>query len=206
MKGLLLRLWYGIRIGVLPGAACILILSLISPDTAAFVMPFAALGIAVSLCPVIGSDAASGFERYRLTLPVKRRTIADAYYLTILVLTVILVLFALLLLVWHHAVLIPPYIFYLIALCLLMPAVFLPLTIRFGRVAGMIGAMIVLTLNMLSLPMMIILAIMTIPSEGGEIVSASYSWYELLPGAAAAVLFILSWLFSRRVIEKKRND
>ena len=100
MKGLLLRLWYGIRIGVLPGAACILILSLISPDTAAFVMPFAGLGIAVSLCPVIGADAASGFERYRLTLPVKRRTIADAYYLTILVLTVILVLFALLLLVW----------------------------------------------------------------------------------------------------------
>ena len=96
MKGLLLRNLYSLRIPVLIVAAIVLILSMSGSSSAAFVIPFAAMGIAVLPCPLFAADAQSRFESYRLTLPVKRRTIADAYYLTVLLLTVILLLFSLL--------------------------------------------------------------------------------------------------------------
>ena len=98
MKGLLLRNLYTLRIPVLIAAAIVLILSMSGSSSAAFVIPFAAMGIAVLPCPLFAADAQSRFESYRLTLPVKRRTIADAYYLTVLLLTVILLLFSLLML------------------------------------------------------------------------------------------------------------
>ena len=203
MKGLLLRNLYSLRIPVLIAAAVVLILSLSGSSSAAFVIPFAAMGIAVLPCPLFAADAQSRFESYRLTLPVKRRTIADAYYLTVLLLTVILLLFSLLMLLRNQMDLKLYYLSNLTAYCLLMPAVFLPLTLRFGRIAGMIAAMIVLVLYMMAFPMMILVAILTMPTEGAVTVSASYSWYELLPGPVVTVLFSVSWLLSRRLIEKR---
>ena len=205
MKGLLLRMWYALRIPVVIAAAFYLILTAMHPVLAVSFMPLAAVLIACIPGWLQLWDEKSRFDRWRLTLPVSRRGCVDAVYLGLLIPTAVLLLWCAAVLFRYNTVEALFYLSFLTAFSLLMPAVFLPFAFRFGRPAYAAGMMLEMFLLVPAAVMMISLWIFFIPPEGGEIgdVIVKCAWYELLPGPAALILFGISRMISVRVFEKK---
>lgn len=109
----------------------------------------------IALLPLfsLNWDAVSHFDRWYPVLPVKRSTYADFYYIMAAVLTgLFLLVNALLYLHTDSAVdcsLLASLLAALGTLCLLMPAVYLPVTFRFGITAGRIAALLLLPVYVL---------------------------------------------------------
>ncbi len=205
MKGLLLRNLYSLRIPVLIVAAAAVLFSFASRY--AFIPMYIAMGYLVirELLPQF-EDEKSGFAHWRLTMPVSRKTCVHAAYLTVLTVNAaVLLLLVTGELAYHQNIAHAWYFFGILpAVGFLMPAVFLPLTIRFGRFVGVSGAMIVLVLYLSALPLMRVSILMVIkPESAAAAAKASASLGALLPGVSVLIFFGLSWLLSRRMIEKR---
>ncbi len=113
-----------------------------------FLMVLFLLPLIIALLPLfsLSRDAVSHFDRWYPVLPVKRSSYADFYYIMTAVLTGLLLLVnALLYLHTDSTVdcsLLAGLLAVLGTLCLLMPAVYLPVTFRFGITAGRIAALL----------------------------------------------------------------
>ena len=151
MKGVLLKEWYAQRwllclllAFALTGAYNIVLYFLL----VIFLAP-----LIIALLPLfsLSRDAVSHFDRWYPVLPMKRSSYADFYYIMTAVLTGLFLLVNALIYTLYlchnlyatdgaeYSVL-----FLLGTLCLLMPAVYLPVTFRFGIAAGRIAALLVL--------------------------------------------------------------
>ena len=111
-------------------------------EFAEMILPFV---IAVLPLFSLNRDAVSHFERWYPAMPVKRSSYADFYYIMTAVLTGLLLAAHLYYEIRHMY---SPIDLCLLGVlgthCLLMPAVYLPVTFRFGIAAGRIAALLVL--------------------------------------------------------------
>lgn len=104
----------------------------------------------IALLPLfsLSRDAVSHFDRWYPVLPMKRSTYADFYYIMTAVLTGLFLLVNALLYLHTDSTVDCRQLAGLLAgvgtLCLLMPAVYLPVTFRFGITAGRIAALLLL--------------------------------------------------------------
>lgn len=109
----------------------------------------------IALLPLfsLNWDAVSHFDRWYPVLPMKRSTYADFYYIMTAVLTGLFLLVNALLYLHTDSAVECRQLAGLLAgvgtLCLLMPAVYLPVTFRFGIAAGRITALLVLPVYLL---------------------------------------------------------
>ena len=202
MKGLLLRMWYMIRLPFIAAEAVLLILAAVCPTVALMLLIYAAMIISVVMCRLLIADETPHFNRWRLILPLRRRTITDAYYLAVLFLTACLMLPAALAELQYHSGGSVLYFSWLVTLSLLMPAVFYPAALRFGRTVGAVCAFAALFLEMYGfLNVSMIKVDQVIFFDGAE--QMCFEWFETLPGPAALVIFGISRMISVRVIENR---
>ena len=109
----------------------------------------------IALLPLfsLSRDAVSHFDRWYPVLPMKRSTYADFYYIITAVLTGLFLLVNALLYLHTDSTVDCRQLAGLLAgvgtLCLLMPAVYLPVTFRFGITAGRIAALLLLPVYLL---------------------------------------------------------
>ena len=109
----------------------------------------------IALLPLfsLNRDAVSHFDRWYPVLPMKRSTYADFYYILTAVLTGLFLLVNALLYLHTDSTVDCRQLAGLLAgvgtLCLLMPAVYLPVTCRFGITAGRIAALLMLPVYLL---------------------------------------------------------
>ncbi len=109
----------------------------------------------IALLPLfsLNRDAVSHFDRWYPVLPMKRSTYADFYYILTAVLTGLFLLVNALLYLHADSTVDCRQLAGLLAgvgtLCLLMPAVYLPVTFRFGITAGRIAALLLLPVYVL---------------------------------------------------------
>lgn len=109
----------------------------------------------IALLPLfsLSRDAVSHFDRWYPILPMKRSTYADFYYILTAVLTGLFLLVNALLYLHTDSTVDCRQLAGLLAgvgtLCLLMPAVYLPVTFRFGITAGRIAALLLLPVYLL---------------------------------------------------------
>lgn len=106
----------------------------------------------IALLPLfsLNRDAVSHFDRWYPVLPAKRSSYADFYYIAVIVSTCIYLAVQVLIgkCVLHEDVSVSMVILHGV-LCLLMPAVYLPVTCRFGITAGRIAALLMLPVYVL---------------------------------------------------------
>lgn len=111
-------------------------------EFAEMILPFV---IAVLPLFSLNKDAVSHFERWYPAMPVKRSSYADFYYIMTAVLTGLLLAAHLYYEIRHMYSPIDLCMLGVLGThCLLMPAVYLPVTFRFGITAGRIAALLVL--------------------------------------------------------------
>ena len=111
-------------------------------EFAEMILPFV---IAVLPLFSLNKDAVSHFERWYPAMPVKRSSYADFYYIMTAVLTGLLLAAHLYYEIRHMNSPIDLCMLGVLGThCLLMPAVYLPVTFRFGIAAGRIAALLVL--------------------------------------------------------------
>ena len=109
----------------------------------------------IALLPLfsLSRDAVSHFDRWYPVLPMKRSSYADFYYIMTAVLTGLFLLVNALLYLHTDSTVDCRQLAGLLAgvgtLCLLMPAVYLPVTCRFGITAGRIAALLMLPVYVL---------------------------------------------------------
>ena len=109
----------------------------------------------IALLPLfsLNRDAVSHFDRWYPVLPMKRSSYADFYYIMTAVLTGLFLLVNALLYLHADSTVDCRQLAGLLAgvgtLCLLMPAVYLPVTCRFGITAGRIAALLMLPVYVL---------------------------------------------------------
>ena len=109
----------------------------------------------IALLPLfsLSRDAVSHFDRWYPVLPMKRSSYADFYYIMTAVLTGLFLLVNTLLYLHTDSTVECRQLAGLLAalgtLCLLMPAVYLPVTCRFGITAGRIAALLLLPVYLL---------------------------------------------------------
>lgn len=109
----------------------------------------------ITLLPLfsLNRDAVSHFDRWYPVLPMKRSSYADFYYILTAVLTGLFLLVNALLYLHADSTVDCRQLAGLLAgvgtLCLLMPAVYLPVTFRFGITAGRIAALLLLPVYVL---------------------------------------------------------
>ena len=109
----------------------------------------------IALLPLfsLSRDAVSHFDRWYPVLPMKRSSYADFYYILTAVLTGLFLLVNALLYLHTDSTVDCRQLAGLLAglgtLCLLMPAVYLPVTFRFGITAGRIAALLLLPVYVL---------------------------------------------------------
>lgn len=109
----------------------------------------------IALLPLfsLNRDAVSHFNRWYPVLPMKRSTYANFYYILTAVLTGLFLLVNALLYLHTDSTVDCRQLAGLLAgvgtLCLLMPAVYLPVTFRFGITAGRIAALLTLPVYVL---------------------------------------------------------
>ena len=113
----------------------------------------------IALLPLfsLNRDAVSHFDRWYPVLPMKRSSYADFYYILTAVLTGLFLLVNALLYLHTDSTVDCRQLAGLLAgllagvgtLCLLMPAVYLPVTFRFGITAGRIAALLLLPVYLL---------------------------------------------------------
>ena len=144
MRGLLLKEWYAHRFVWLTALAVLIIVFWRNSVLFLFMEPAAALLIAMMPVFSLNQDAVSRFGRWHLTLPVKRSSYADVYYLMIAGMTVPLLIAHSV--IWLRAELGGYFavLGVLMLLCLLAPAVYLPVTFRFGIAAGRAAALVMI--------------------------------------------------------------
>ena len=90
MRGLLRKQWYAQRFVLLAALAVLLAGMCYNTVLYLFMEPFAALVIAMLPVFTLNDDAVSHFDRWHVTLPVKRQRYGDSYYLMTALLTVLL--------------------------------------------------------------------------------------------------------------------
>lgn len=224
MKGLLLKEWYNYRLLFLICIAAAVIMPPFFTNKCFYL--YYALAIAIGLYPLLsaGADEKSRFDAYVRCMPQKASRRADVYYLIVLLLTGILLLsvccisedtrwrffhagytdqihftkvkmpedeFAFMTLMTK-----PQMVWTMGTAALLMPAVYLPVLLRFGQRAGVCAAFVSLTL-----------CLMYLVYYRGCSLSGSYLMQdELLYLAAAlgtAVLFLISHRISAAVCKRQ---
>ena len=154
MKGLLLKEWYAQR-----RLICLLLLTFALTGVYNIVLYFLLVlflaPLIIALLPLfsLSRDAVSHFDRWYPVLPMKRSTYADFYYIMTAVLTGLFLLVNALLYLHTDSAVDCRQLASLLAgigtLCLLMPAVYLPVTFRFGITAGRIAALLLLPVYVL---------------------------------------------------------
>lgn len=216
MKGLLLKEWYTFRLLFLTGIAAAVILPPFFTSKSFYF--YYALAIAIGLYPLLsaGADERSRFDAYVRTMPQKASACADLYYLVTALLTGILLLsvccipeetrlgffrsiytnrihfsrvtmpegeFAFMTLMTK-----PQMIWTMGTAALLMPAVYLPVLLRFGQRAGACAVFLSLTL-----------CLMYLIYYRGAALSGSYLMQDELLYLAAALGTALLFLISHRI-------
>lgn len=158
----------------------------------------------IALLPLfsLSRDAVSHFDRWYPVLPMKRSSYADFYYIMTAVLTGLFLLVNALIFTLYlchnlyatdgaeYSVL-----FLLGTLCLLMPAVYLPVTFRFGITAGRIAALLVLPVYVL------------LPFYGFGVIDG-FNWFcfdihsagTMVLGLCMLLIFLLSRMLSVRAL------
>ena len=208
MKGLLLKEWYAQR-----WLICLLLLAFALTGLYNIVLYFLLViflaPLIIALLPLfsLNWDAVSHFDRWYPVLPMKRSTYADFYYIMTAVLTGLFLLVNALIYTLYlchnlyatdgaeYSVL-----FLLGTLCLLMPAVYLPVTFRFGITAGRIAALLVLPVYVL------------LPFYGFGVIDG-FNWFSFdIHSAGTMVLglcmlpgFLLSRMLSVRALRRAES-
>ena len=205
MKGILLRMWYAIRIPVIILISVLLVLTVINPIYADMGITLLSSCIAALPFLLLLSDEKSRFARWQTILPVSRGRLVDAYYLLTLLLTAVGVLWSALIMLHYNKAEALLRIFQLTGCSLAVPAIVLPFVFRFGGKVAAAG-LALLSMMMPAVFMMLMLTMLfyTVP-EGGEpaAVTVHYGVDALLPGAIVLLLFSISRMISVRVIEKR---
>ena len=144
MRGLLLKEWYAHRFIWLTALAVLIFGWFYNEILYLFMEPAAALLIAMLPIFSLHQDAVSRFDCWHLTLPVKRSRYADVYYLMIA--GMMLPLLIVHSVIWLRSELGAYFAVLgaLMLLCLLAPAVYLPVTFRFGIAAGRVAALVMI--------------------------------------------------------------
>ncbi len=150
MKGLLLKEWY--TQGRVLLVTLIALAAVVKLDLGLFDSAMAVLPLPIALLPLfsLNRDAVSHFDRWYPVLPAKRSSYADFYYIAVIVSTCIYLAVQVLIgkYILHEDVSVSMVILHGV-LCLLMPAVYLPVTCRFGITAGRIAALLLLPVYVL---------------------------------------------------------
>lgn len=202
MRGLLRRQWYAYS-GMLTAALAVLTACVCYHGVLyLFIEPFAALLIAMLPAFALNDDAVSHFDRWHVILPVKRQRYGDAYYLMTALLTLLLLTAHTV--AWFRSGLDEGYVMtvgILLILCLLAPAVYLPVTFRFGIVAGRLTAIT------MTLPY-ILMVLRCIDMWGflGDLQMKGFTAFieaGLLPVAVPVLLFAVSRNLSARALQTK---
>ena len=202
MRGLLKRLWYTHRFKLLAMAAALLACMCYHKMLYLFMEPFAALMIAMLPIVALNDDAVSHFDRWHVILPVKRQRYADAYYLMTALLTLLLLTAHTV--AWFRSGLDEGYVMtvgLLLILCLLAPAVYLPVTFRFGIAAGRLTA--------IAMTLPYILMVLRCIDMWGFLDDlqmkgfAAFIEAGLLPVAVPVLLFAVSRNLSARALQTK---
>lgn len=145
MRGLLVKEWYLQRFDLITGSVLIIVLGYVNPILLLLFLVFSPLAPAVYPILSLNRDAVSHFDRWYPTMPVKRSSYADLYYLIITVLTAVLtLLMVLLFMLISDGAFSFGAISAMLVLCLMMPTVYLPVTFRFGLAAGRVAALVML--------------------------------------------------------------
>ncbi len=160
----------------------------------------------VSVMPMLewNDDVRCRWNIYAGTLPFSRRQRNSAIYLKHFLLTLLLLIPQIIRICLNfsaeHLLMADNWL----AFCLLLPAIYIPLQIRFGN--G-VGSFAVAAIGMLSgagwFPYFLALSICDIGGNADSVtVYFRCEWYEWLPAPAAILLFILSWCISAKIYEK----
>ena len=201
MRGMLLKELYQHRLGLIAVTAILLAVMCMNRILYLFAEPFAALAIAMYPVFSLHADAVSRFDRWHVILPAERRCYADVYYLMLAVMTVLLLTVHTL--TWFYLGLDEGFTAIaagLTVLCLLAPAVYLPVTFRFGITAGRLTAIVMI------LPY--VLLGITLTDITGSFGSWERGTIALLSGGAVSaavpvLLFVLSWMRSAALLKAK---
>lgn len=203
MRGLLKRLWYTHRFKLLAMAAALLAGMCYHKMLYLFMEPFAALMIAMLPIVALNDDAVSHFDRWHLILPLKRQRYADAYYLFTAMLT--LLLLTVHTVIWFQVGLEEGWATVagiLTVLCLLAPAVYLPVTFRFGIAAGRLTA-----IGMILPYILMVLRSIDLWGFLGDLQMKGFAAFieaGLLPVAVPVLLFAVSRNLSARALQTKK--
>ena len=202
MRGLLKRLWYTHRFKLLAMAAALLACMCYHKILYLCMEPFAALMIAMLPIVALNDDAVSHFDRWHLILPLKRQRYADAYYLFTAMLT--LLLLSVHTVIWFQVGLEEGWAVVagvLTVLCLLAPAVYLPVSFRFGIAAGRLTAIgMILPYVLLIVSVIDLWGLLVVPPQ--EL--TAFLTAGLLPVAAPVLLFAVSRNLSARALQTKK--
>ena len=205
MKGLLLKEWYTqgrVLLVTLIALAAVVKLNLGLFDSAMVVLP-----LPIALLPLfsLNRDAVSHFDRWYPVLPAKRSSYADFYYIAVIVSTCIYLAVQVLIgkYVLHEDVRVSMVLLHGV-LCLLMPAVYLPVTCRFGITAGRIAAL-------LTVPVYVLLPLAEILASGRLWMFLSDGNYETgmtrvsVLGVCMLLIFLLSRMLSVRALRRAES-
>ena len=160
----------------------------------------------IALLPLfsLSRDAVSHFDRWYPVLPMKRSTYADFYYIMTAVLTGLFLLVNALLYLHTDSTVDCRQLAGLLAglgtLCLLMPAVYLPVTFRFGITAGRIAALLLLPVYVL------------LPFCGFGVIDW-FNWFSpenrsvgtMVLGLCMLLIFLLSRMLSVRALRRAES-
>ena len=202
MKGLLLRNLYSLRIPVLIVAAAAVLMG------AMIGVPFMALYLGLTYLVMLetmplAEDVKSGFESWRLTMPVSRKDCVNAAFLTVLILNGSVLMLSLLCdiaapsefqEIWYDFGIMS-------AIGLLLPGVLLLLTSRFGFKKAGIGI----------LPLLVLFALVMrfVPGPdvqfhgNGTPPVVTYQPYHMVLTPVCLAVFVTAWLLSLHLIEKR---
>ena len=199
MRGLLRKQWYAQRFVLLAALAVLLAGMCYNTVLYLFMEPFAALVIAMLPVFTLNDDAVSHFDRWHVTLPVKRQRYGDSYYLMTALLTVLLLTVHTV--IWFRSGLDEGWLItmgMLTVLCLLAPAVYLPVTFRFGIAAGRLTAIVmILPYILMTYEIIDIWGILGIPQRFLPFLTAG-----LLSVAVPVLLFAVSRCLSVKALQK----
>ena len=198
----MIKVWYAHRFALLAVTAVLLAGMCYNMVLYLFMEPFAALVIAMLPIFSLNDDAVSHFDRWHVILPVKRQRYGDAYYLMTALLTLLLLTAHTV--AWFRSGLDEGYVMtvgLLLMLCLLAPAVYLPVTFRFGIAAGRLTAIA------MTLPY-ILMVLRSIDLSGflGDLQMKGFAAFieaGLLPVAVPVLLFAVSRNLSARALQTK---
>ena len=164
----------------------------------------------IALLPLfsLSRDAVSHFDRWYPVLPMKRSSYADFYYILTAVLTGLFLLVNALLYLHTDSTVDCRQLAGLLAgvgtLCLLMPAVYLPVTCRFGITAGRIAALLLL-------PVYVLLPLTEIFASGRLWMFLGDGNYETVMtrvsvlGLCMLLIFLLSRMLSVRALRRAES-